>query len=150
MRRFLALGTVFLAMLMSSCQILLNPAPGATASSCPTGLWQVSAETLNSIVTSISTSVFSKAAVTVQLNGNGVATSINADGTWILTPDQSGTFNGTPFNSFTISLPNRNSDDDQMELEDAYGLVGAASDTCAGSTLALSFTHSHLDMHFHP
>ena len=133
--------------------------------------------------------MFSKAAVTVQLNGNGVAISINADGTWILTADQSGTFNGTlsgipvsgsgtikanasgsytktattitftvtslsgslslsgtlggtPFNSFTISLPNRNSDDDQMELEDAYGLVGAASYTCADSTLAL-------DMHFH-
>lgn len=196
MRRFLALGIMFFAVLLSSCQIVLSPVGGSSASACPVGNWQLSAETINAAVTKLGSGLASNLQVT--LSGNGMTVSINADNTWLLTANQSGSFTGTIMGSvpvsgtgvikatasgkwsktattltftltslngsldvmasinggtpgaFTFPLSKLNAEDHESEMDDAVGLSGTANYACGSNgTLALTFTSTHVDMHFH-
>jgi len=196
MRRFLALGMMFFAVLLSSCQIMLSPVGGGSSSACPVGNWQLSAETINAAVTKLGSSLASNLKVT--LSGTGMTVSINADNTWLLTADQSGTFTGTVMGgvpvsgsgvikatasgkwtktattlnftltalsgsldvnasinggtpqAFSFPLSKLNAEDHESEMDDVVGLSGAANYTCGSTgTLALTFTSTHIDMHFH-
>jgi hypothetical protein len=93
MRRITAALAIAGALLLSACQLVLVPAPGGSATACPTGSWQLSSEAINSLVTKLGSTLASNLSVT--LSNNGVTAAINADGTWSLTAQQTGTFTGT-------------------------------------------------------
>jgi hypothetical protein len=86
---------------MSSCQIVLSPGGGASNAACPVGKWALGSETINAIVTKLGSSLASNLQVT--LSGTGVTVSINADSTWILTANQSGSFTGTVAGSLPVA-----------------------------------------------
>lgn len=93
MRRITTALAVAGALLLSACQLVLLPAPGGSATACPTGSWQLSSEAINSLVTKLGSTLASN--LTVNLSNNGVTVAINADNTWSLTAKQTGTFTGT-------------------------------------------------------
>ena len=196
MRRSTALVALFFGMLLSSCQIVLSPVGGTSSAACPVGKWALGSETINAIVTRLGSSLASNLQVT--LSGTGVTVSINADSTWILTANQSGSFTGTVAGSLPVSgtgtlnasasgkytrsatalsftvtsisgtldvnasvaggapqhlsfpLSKLNTEDNETEIDDVVGLNGSANYSCGtNGTLALSFTTTHVDMHFH-
>ena len=196
MKKFLALGTMLFALVISSCQLTLSPVGGSSSSACPVGNWQLSSETINAAVTKLGSSLASNLQVT--LSGTGMTVSINADGTWILTANQSGTFignvmgsipvkgdgvikasasgtytktattlefkltsltgsidvnasiNGGAPQAFSFPLSKLNAEDHEDEMDDAVALSGSANYSCGSNgTLALTFTSTHIDMHFH-
>lgn len=93
MRRITTALAFASALLLSACQITLFPAPGGSATACPTGNWQLSSEAINSLVTKLGGALASN--LTVNLSNNGVTVAINADNTWSLTAKQTGSFTGT-------------------------------------------------------
>jgi hypothetical protein len=180
MRRVAVITVLFLSLLLTSCRITLTPVGGGSTASCPSGTWQVSSASINTLVAAFGTKL------SVQLSGAGVTATITADGTWSLTANQSATVsgvslygpvsgtaqvnatasgtytrtatamrftartltgsaayqltvNGTPL-SGTLQLPGTNSDDNELEIEDFYGLSGTAGFQCDGTgTLTLTF-----------
>ena len=100
MRRIFALGVLFVGVLLSSCQIVLSPVGGSSAT-CPTGKWALGSENIAAAVTKLGSSLASNLQVT--LSGSGVTVSINADNTWVLTANQSGSFTGTLAGSLPVS-----------------------------------------------
>jgi hypothetical protein len=96
-----ALGVLFVGVLLSSCQIVLSPVGGSSSAACPVGKWALGSETINAIVTKLGSTLASNLQVT--LSGTGVTVSINADNTWILTANQSGSFTGTVAGSLPVS-----------------------------------------------
>jgi hypothetical protein len=92
---------MFVALLLSSCQLVLSPAGGASNAACPVGKWALGSETINAIVTKLGSSLASNLQVT--LSGTGVSVSINADNTWILTANQTGSFTGTVAGGLPVS-----------------------------------------------
>ena len=196
MRRSTALVALFFGMLLSSCQLVLSPVGGTSSAACPVGKWALGSETINAIVTRLGSSLASNLQVT--LSGTGVTVSINADSTWILTANQSGSFTGTVAGSLPVSgtgtlnasasgkytksatalsftvtsisgtldvnasvaggapqhlsfpLSKLNTEDNETEIDDVVGLNGSANYSCGtNGTLTLSFTRTHVDMHFH-
>ena len=187
---------MFVGLLLSSCQLVLSPVGGSSNAACPVGKWALGSETINAIVTRLGSSLASNLQVT--LSGTGVTVSINADNTWLLTANQSGSFTGTVAGSlpltgtgtitasatgkytktatalnFTVTtlsgtldvnasvaggapkqlsfpLSKVNAEDNETEIDDVVGLNGSANYSCGtNGTLALTFTKTHVDMHFH-
>ena len=196
MRRSSAILFLLVGLLLSSCQIVLSPVGGASNAACPVGKWALGSETINAIVTKLGSSLASNLQVT--LSGTGVSVSINADSTWILTANQSGSFTGTVAGglpvtgtgtiaasasgkytrsatalNFTVTalsgtlevdasvaggaprhlsfpLAKANTEDNETEIDDVVGLNGSANYSCGtNGTLTLTFTTTHVDMHFH-
>jgi hypothetical protein len=101
-RRCLSFVALAGALVLSSCQYGLTPiaAPVAGAT-CPTGTWALSDSAINAAVTKLGGALASNLKVT--LNGNGVSVKLNADNTWSLTANQTGSFTGTVMGGLPVS-----------------------------------------------
>jgi hypothetical protein len=101
-RRCVAVLAVAGAMLLSACQVGLTPiGGGGAAPTCPTGNWALSSSAINAAVTKLGSGLASNLNVT--LNGNGVTVKLNADNTWIVTANQTGSFTGTVMGGLPVS-----------------------------------------------
>lgn len=90
------------ALALSSCQFGLTPIASPTpAVACPTGNWALSNSAINAAVTKLGSALASNLKVT--LNGNGVSVKLNADNTWSLTANQTGSFTGTVMGGLPVT-----------------------------------------------